>query len=302
MTHRLNLLLLVLIVAIGAPFYWLLIENEAKPGPARHLDIVELRQLAGSMPGNRPSGVEVQRVATTSAPQTLFAAGSGFRMASIAAMAFRLPVEGGRAIMIDSGTDAASAAAMGFTEFHPAAQARVDRALEQAGLILLTHEHADHMGGVAALVKRRGALPALRLNPAQAAPADAAAMAQWQGAKPVASLPVDRPIAVAPGVVVIPAPDSHTAGSQMIFVRLANGEELLFTGDVAMISENWMQLRLGARMLGAYLNPSNRANNASWLAALHDLAKAEPNLVIVAGHDIRPLTAGRSDQRARIGF
>ena len=57
------------------------------------------------------------------------------------------------------------------------------------------------------------------------------------------------PQAVAPGVVVIPAP-SHTLGSQMVFVKLADGREFLFAGDIATMASSWRELRARSRLIG----------------------------------------------------
>jgi glyoxylase-like metal-dependent hydrolase (beta-lactamase superfamily II) len=203
----------------------------------------------------------------------------------IAVMAWRLPVPGGKPIVIDSGMTAAAARQMGMEGFRTAAQARVNTALREAGLILITHEHPDHIGGLVAL----GGLPlasAARLGPQQLPSAALASkMVPWpKGIAVHAGLTSNGLQAVAPGIVVIPAP-SHTPGSQMIFVRLADGREYLFAGDIATFAQSWQELRARSRLVADYVAPENRAEVYAWLKTIQALKQSAPKMTILAGHD-----------------
>ena len=303
MTQRLNLFLLAMIVILGMPVYWLTIDNPAPAVAARHLDLAHWRRLAASIPGNAPMAVEVETIATRTMPQTFLAAGSGFRPITARVMAFRLPVAGGKPVVIDSGLTRKEAGIAGFRHYDAAAQRRVDAALADAGLVLLTQESPGHMGGVAALAAA-GRMPGgLRLSPRQVSPAPDARQASWPAARrPAATLGDSAPQAVAPGIVVIPANGSYAPGSQLIFVRLATGRELLFTGDIASVSASWSQMRLPARILGAVRQPCNRRETLAWLKAIHGLARREKALAQVPGHDIGMLGAGAAKLPARMGF
>ncbi|MEY4721677.1 MAG: hypothetical protein RIQ46_1402 [Pseudomonadota bacterium] len=291
MTHRFNALVLSLLIIFGLPAWWLLFDNSVDPLPPRRLDIVQLRELAQSLPGNAPHAVEVEQIASQSVPQTLFAAGSGLKLLDISAMAFRLPVKDGRPIVIDSGLLQTQADAQGFSHYSFAAQARVNAVMADAGLVLVTHEHVDHLGGLVALAQRSAVLERTLLNRRQIDNSRVPDAAAWPaGLHPVAKLGDGEPQAVAPGVVVIPAPHSHTPGSQMIFVRLADGREYLFTGDISPLTANWQQLRLRSRLLSEHVSPSNRVEVHAWLQAIRQMKQAAPDLVIVPGHDLLPLT------------
>ncbi|MBM3595841.1 MAG: hypothetical protein FJX31_08740, partial [Alphaproteobacteria bacterium] len=56
------------------------------------------------------------------------------------------------------------------------------------------------------------------------------------------------PHRVAPGIVVIPTPQVRT-GSRMIYARLGNDREYLFTGTIAPVRTNWAMLRLPAQLV-----------------------------------------------------
>ena len=284
MTRRLNWFLLALLLVVGLPFYWLMIDNRPGDAPVKPVSIAQLRQLASSVPGPAPSAVEMELVGWRRLPGSLFVAGSGIKRKLVGVMAWRLPVDGGKAVVIDSGLTRTDAEAMGMEVYYPQIQARIERALDEAGLVLVTHEHPDHQG---ALVARGGAplLQAARLTPGQRPRAPLAATLAWPtGAAPTARLAPDGPQAVAPGVVVIPAP-SHTPGSQMIYVRLSSGREFLFAGDIATFAQSWQQVRARSRLVGDHLAKEDRREVYSWLQTIAALSRQAPGLVILPGHD-----------------
>jgi glyoxylase-like metal-dependent hydrolase (beta-lactamase superfamily II) len=301
MTRRLNLILLILMLVFGLPSYWFLLDNSGATLPVKPIPIAELRRLAAAIPGEAPYAVEVERAAFRRVPGDLLVAGSGIKRKLVGYMAFRLLVRGGRSVMIESGITPKIAAASGAEQFNLSAQARIDRALDLAGLILVTHEHPDHLG---ALVAHGGSalLQAAWLNPRQLPPAALAAKLGWHGAMPPPRLNGLAPQAVAPGVVVIPAPDSHTPGSQLIYVRLADGHELLFAGDNASFAQNWQQLRGRSRLVETWFAPENRAEVFAWLKTIRAWKAQAPGLLVVPGHDWEWLADSANKTGVRIGF
>ena len=301
MTRRLNWILLVLLLAIGLPYYWFLLDNSGGGLPAKPITIAELRRLAATIPGEAPYALEAERAAFRRVPGNLMVAGSGMKRKLIGYMAFRLPVRGGRAVMIESGITPDIAAAARAEQFNLSAQARIDAAMDQAGIILVTHEHFDHEG---ALVARGGRAldQAAWLNPRQVPPSVWAAKLAWHGAAPQPRLNGIAPQAVAPGVVVIPAPNSHTPGSQLIYVRLADGHELLFAGDNSSFAQNWQELRGRSRLVETWFAPENRAEVFAWLRTIRALKAQAPGLLVIPGHDWEWLEFNAIHTGVRIGF
>lgn len=301
MRRKINLTLLVLALLIGVPCYWLLLDNRPGDAQAKPVTIAQLRELAGSVTGPAPSAIELELVGQRLVPRALFAAGNGMKRAVIGVMAWRLPVAGGKPILIDTGLNAIDAKAMEMGTFWPERQAKVERAMDDAGLILATHEHPDHLGALA----RKGG-PALsssaRLNAGQVPPSSYASHLAWTDEPPRPKLAPRDPQAVAPGVVVIPAP-SHTPGSQMIYVRLADGREVLFAGDIATMAASWQELRARSRLVGDYFAPEDRGEVFAWLRTIRALKQQAPEMLIVPGHDFEWLIHDKAAKAVvRVGF
>jgi glyoxylase-like metal-dependent hydrolase (beta-lactamase superfamily II) len=297
MTRRFNLFFIGLVALIGLPYYWLLLDNRSGDAQPKPVTMTELRSLAASIPGQAPSEVRLELMAWRRVPGTLFAAGSGLKRRLIGIMAWQLPVPGGKPVAIDSGVTKALSDAMQLEAFLPEIQAKVDVALSTAGLVLITHEHPDHLGPLAAM----GGAPlreAARLNAAQLPSAPLAGTLPWRTRDGLtARIAPGAAQAVAPGVVVIPAP-SHTPGSQMIFVRLANGREYLFAGDIATLDSSWRELRARSRLVGDYLAPEQRGEVYAWLKTIRALKAQAPGMVVVPGHDFEEIV----DPLARNGI
>ncbi len=286
--RRFNLFLLALFLLIAVPYYWLLLDNRPGSGPPKPVHIADLRALADSMPGPRPGAMDGEVAGYRSVPRNLFAAGAGLKREPVAVLAWQLHASDGSTVVIDSGLAAPDAAAMGMAHTNPEGQARIERALRSAKLVLFTHEHPDHQ---AAALRLAGGIPAgARFNPGQLPPAELSAKLPWPaGAAPAASLSATAPQAVAPGVVVIPAPSSHTPGSQMIYVRMADGQEVLFTGDIATLRYSWQDLRARSHLVTQFLAPENRGEVYAWLKTIRQLKQEAPGLHVVPGHDITSL-------------
>lgn len=289
MTHRLNAFLLALAVLIGLPCYWLFLSNPPRAVAPHPVTIAQLRDLADALPGPRPTDIAVIHVGSKWIPGNFYAAGSGMRRRQLGILAWRLTVPGKGPVMIDSGSTAPLMKAMAADTFRPRAQAMLDRAFQQASLILATSERPQHLGGLAAYARQVDSAVALahaRLQTAQVPGAPSAAAAGWSPS--LALHPAIRgtaPFPVAPGIVVIPT-NAPTPGSQMIFVRLASGREYVLAGDVAPFHVNFAELRVRSHLLDLHVSPARRSEQMRWLITLRALARSAPGLLVLPGHDI----------------
>jgi len=130
--------------------------------------------------------------------------------------------------------------------------ARVGLRPEDVGTIIITHHHFDHISGVpyfpnaTIYIQRRevdnwmakwGAAPRLRWLVGGLDPGTAAVLAKAGGEGRLRL--VEGVADVLPGIQVLPAFDTHTAGSQYVVVESSDGgDPWVFTGDAAYLYDN----------------------------------------------------------------
>lgn len=278
MTRKLNLLLLLALVFAGVPFGWFMLDTATAPHGAMPVTIAQLRTLAASLRGSAPQEVQYETIGRRRLVGDLIAAGSGLRPVVFAIRAYKLTWPDGQVITIDRGMPRALAQSQRLSDFDPVAQAHVEQAVASASTKLLLSYEPQHSGS---------------------------AKRPFGGRIPPSSAPdtsADVPYAVAPGVVVIPA-NGVRPGERMIYVRLGDGNELLFAGDIAPANVSWSEQRPPARFVTTFFVPGNREQIAAWLRTIQSLKKEAPSLQIVAGHDSalpRVLKHGFNDHRHRL--
>jgi glyoxylase-like metal-dependent hydrolase (beta-lactamase superfamily II) len=298
--RRVLIALGLLAVIGGAAYYWFIVDSSAPSGGRYAIDMAEVRKLAASIPGEKPREVRVERVADFSFPATAAVAGDGWNTLPVPVQSYQLVFPGHTAI-IDTALNNTQTNAL--TSFDAAAYARMQSAMETASLIVITHEHLDHIGGLSASPHLAEVLKATRLTKEQVDNPEYMTTAKLpdgplKGYRP---LVYDRYAAIAPGVVLIKAP-GHTPGSQMVYVQRADGTEYLFLGDVAWTLRNVELVRERARLITQFMIREDHDAVMLELAELHRIHEAEPALHMIPGHDIRVLTASLKDGVLVEGF
>jgi glyoxylase-like metal-dependent hydrolase (beta-lactamase superfamily II) len=138
-------------------------------------------------------------------------------------------------IMVDAGFTKGPGAG-GEANFYNDRYAQAQSAIVHAGLIVVTHEHGDHTGGLLLPTVPAAVAARTMLNRAQVQTfmsKGRSGVAGFDSARASRYLIVDydRLLPIGPGVVLIRAP-GHTPGSQMVYVQLASGREMILVGDV----------------------------------------------------------------------
>jgi glyoxylase-like metal-dependent hydrolase (beta-lactamase superfamily II) len=250
-------------------------------------DLPAIRAMSTVLPGALPLAVNGVRVAASIRPRKFVIEGGDDTPVTMPRTAFQI-VYPDCSVMIDSGLDEATHASFSPDKPEPyfAEQfAKLQRALAKARLIVLTHHHADHVAGVicapnfselagktiitmgvADCMINTPHRPHLKLAP--------------QALERFIVLDYPQYYPVAPGVVLIQSP-GHSPDSQMVFIRLQSGREILHSVDSAWIMDNIMEVKGKA---APWVKEDVGAVMAQlrWLKAV---AETEKNIAILVTHD-----------------
>lgn len=200
-------------------------------------DLAAIRRLSGIIPGALPVAINGVRFAASIRPRKFVVEGGDETPVTMPRTAFQLVYPDGT-VMLDAGMDKATHDSFGEGEpFYADEFAKLQRALNAARLIVLTHYHADHVAGVlqapnfAELAcKTIATTDTLRLM--MDTPHRPHLKLSAEKARQFIALDYDSYYPVAPGLVLIKA-GGHSPDMQMVYIRLQSGREILHSVDAA---------------------------------------------------------------------
>jgi len=244
------------------------------------------RALGHAIPGDLPTAIGYVYVAEDSWPVSEAVEGAGQTRTSSPTPVFQIRFAHGW-IMVDAGMNREDAArAKDASRFFDDRYASSIAALRGASLIVITHEHYDHVATVAHSAFVDELRPKTMLTRAQLesllhnsrmtqVPFDSTQAGRY------IVIDYDRMLPIAPGVVLIKAP-GHTPGSQVVYVKLASGREAILAGEVA-----WHRLGIETEKekpdSASRQMSEDRPAIAGELAWLHQAERA--GVSIVVSHD-----------------
>jgi glyoxylase-like metal-dependent hydrolase (beta-lactamase superfamily II) len=261
-----------------------------QPTAAYPDDLLErLRAAARAVPGTAATGLRYVAVAESRRPRRVVLDGGSDEIYVQARTVFQLAFADGT-IMIDAGMDedVHNGFSTGTPEpYFPDANAAVQAALLAARLVLVTHEHGDHVAGVVRSPNREAIAAHTLLTRAQVetlvlAPQSPEIRLGVDEAADYVVIDYALLLPVAPGVVLLKAP-GHTPGHQMVYVRLDSGTEYLLSGDVTWALDGIVDRtqRPAATSERIREDRDALALQIDWLAQL----AADGDVVVVPSHD-----------------
>jgi glyoxylase-like metal-dependent hydrolase (beta-lactamase superfamily II) len=255
--------------------------------PAWTANIADVRRVAGLVPGRRPLRINVVKFAESRRTKNFSIKGAPAVPSVQARTAFQV-VYADSTLMIDAGMDQQvhNFFGRGVVEPYDAEAGRqVERAVRAAKLIVVTHEHGDHVGGVihtpmAAELAPKTILTRTQVRTLLTAPQMPEIRVTEEMAAQYVVVDYDNYWPLAPGMVLVKAP-GHTPGSQMVYIALESGREYLLIGDAAWHMDG---VRLVKEKDAPWIT-EDQTNILSQLKWLNELSRSDPSLIIVASHD-----------------
>lgn len=265
---RFNVMMLMLLLIVGIPYYWFVIDNTAPPAEPEAITIEQLRQLAVSPGEPGPQRIRFERVASQWVMGNRLAAGMGLRSIRLHAISYMIDYGDQPPVLIGAGMTRRDSNRFEHQTYAIRAQTRINRALMRARTVVPLAPIPEQTGGLRLI---EGTEQAVKLD------SNLAQQQQRDRAR--------APYQVAPGVVVIPT-SRFMPGTRMVYVRLMNGREYLFAGKIAPIWRNWYSQRLPARFVTDLGRREDRQAIRAWLLTIQALKRQAPKLVVVPGNAI----------------
>ncbi len=275
-----TVLALVLLV-VGA------VQAAAQPAPAWSADIKDVRHVAGLLPGAKPLRINVLKFAESRRTKNFSIKGAPKDPSIQARTAFQVVYRDGT-IMIDSGMDLQVHKFFGRgveEPYFPDQAKEVERAVRAARMIVMTHEHGDHVAGVIrtpqfAELAGKTILTRTQIHTLMTEPQMPEIKLTAEQAQRFIVIDYDKYYPIAPGMALIKSP-GHTPGSQMVYIALESGKEYVLAGDVAWHMDG---VRTVTGKDAPWIVEDEPAIQGE-LTFLNGLMRNEKNVTVVLSHD-----------------
>ena len=250
-------------------------------------DLAIIRRMATVLPGALPLAVNGVRIAASIRPKKFVIAGGDDSPVTMPRTAFQV-VYPDCTVMLDSGFDKATHDSFSPDKpepFFPEQFVKLERALNAARLIVLTHHHADHVGGVvtASNFATLAGKTVITMDVADClmnTPHRPHLKLTQAAIEKFIVLDYPKYYPVAPGMVLIRSP-GHSTDSQMVYLRLQSGREILHSVDSAWNRENVLQVK-GKAAPWVKEDVPAVIGQLRWLKKVHE---TEHNLTVLITHD-----------------
>ena len=250
--------------------------------------VQKVRTAATLIPGELPVSINYLKYAANIRKWKDIIEGGSDDACTMARTAFQIVYSQGY-VMVDAGMDRAVHHFFEKDSPQPFDDARANliaTSVQQARLILITHEHGDHIAGV--IRNANNTIPAKtiltkeQVNTLINNPQMPEIKLDETKSKEYIITDFESVLPVAPGIVLIKAP-GHTNGEIMIYTKLQNGKEYIFTGDVSWcfkgVQEKKQKPESQRKRIGE--NGENVEKQLAWL----NNRLMKDKMVILVSHD-----------------
>lgn len=259
----------------------------AQTAPAWTASLEDVRRTASLIPGRRPLRINFLKFAESRRTKNFSVKDAPATPSVQARTAFQV-VYPDASVMVDTGMDLTVHTFFGRgveEPYFPDAAKQVERAVASARLIVVTHEHGDHVAGVvhsaaAPQLAQKTILTRTQVQSLMTSPQMPEIKLTGDLARRFIIVDYDMYYPLAAGIALIKAA-GHTPGSQMVYIALESGREYLLIGDATWHMD-------GVRLMKGKDAPWVTEDQGAVLAQLtwlNGLARTAPNLVVVASHD-----------------
>jgi glyoxylase-like metal-dependent hydrolase (beta-lactamase superfamily II) len=261
---------------------------QTQPGTgAWTANLADVRVTSGLVPGRRPLRLNVLKFAESRRTKNFSIEGAPSDPSVQARTVFQVVYADGT-VMVDAGMDQQVHRFFGRgveEPYFPEAAQQIERAVRNARLVVMTHEHGDHVAGVVAGPGARELAPKTVLTRAQVqtllnAPQMPEIRLTAEAARRYVVVDYDKYFPLAAGMALVKAA-GHTPGSQIVYVALESGRDFLLIGDAAWHMDG-VRLMRGKDAPWVKEDEAAVRNQLTWL---NGLTSSERNLSVVASHD-----------------
>jgi glyoxylase-like metal-dependent hydrolase (beta-lactamase superfamily II) len=250
------------------------------------IDLAALRAFAGPEE-TLPEKARAELVAEGAFPEFFAIARGGLHKVPFGFYAWQFVYQDGTSALIDA-VYPKKMHHEGFGKsapYHDDGWERQERAVATASVVAVTHEHADHLGGISESAHFNELGRRLKLTATQRQLPPAGGIPRTLGGEPTLESGEEGSLhKIAPGIVAISAP-GHTPGTQMVYVRMKDQREFLLVGDVAWQGTYFERMRQRPKLV-TWLMGEDSPAVANQLRAVIDLKQAQPSLDVVVAHDV----------------